>query len=212
MSTLAVDTLTLLLLTLLSAAASIPSPTGKGSSSSLAIYSVTPAQWAASNSSIGGRLGAGRSINMPCFSNYNGTVSTPDMELAMAQKPRRQVRISLRIILEAMNMQVFLESLLDSTLTLIQANWSACQATSQSCYLSSTLTYDPITPLLGTYYQGSVPNYYFEVQQVSEVQKTMEFAQELSIPLAVKNTGHDYKGRSSAPTVSLYGHTIIPLR
>jgi hypothetical protein len=79
MSTIAVATLTLPLFALLSAAASIPSLEGKGSSSSLAIYSVTLAQWAAFNPSIGGRLGAGRPINIPCFSNYNSTVSTLDM-------------------------------------------------------------------------------------------------------------------------------------
>jgi hypothetical protein len=95
MSTMAVVSLTFFLLALLAAAPpsleekgyrllfalllALPSLELKGSSSSLAIYSVTTAQWAAFNSSIGGRLGAGRPINMPCFSNYNGTVSTPDM-------------------------------------------------------------------------------------------------------------------------------------
>jgi hypothetical protein len=110
-----------------------------------------------------------------------------------------------------MNMQVLLELMFDSTLTMMQGNWGACQATGQSCYLSSTLTYDPITPLLGTCYQGSVPNYYVEVQQVSDVQKTMEFAQEHGIPLVVKNTGHDYKGRSSAPnSLALWTHNYTP--
>jgi hypothetical protein len=131
--------------------------------------------------------------------------------LVMAQKPRRQIRISLRIILEAMNLQVLLELLLNSTLTLIQANWGACQATSQSCYFNSTITYDPITPLLSTCYQGSVPNCYVEVQQVSDVQKTMEFAQELRIPLVVKDTGHDYNGHSSAPnSPALWTHNYTP--
>jgi hypothetical protein len=135
----------------------------------------------------------------PAFRTTMAQLALLTWHLVMAQKPRRQIRISLRIILEAMNLQVLLELLLNSTLTLIQANWGACQATSQSCYFNSTITYDPITPLLSTCYQGSVPNCYVEVQQVSDVQKTMEFAQELRIPLVVKDTGHDYNGHSSAP-------------
>jgi hypothetical protein len=198
MSTIAVATLTLPLLALLSAAASIPSLSGKGSSSSLAIYSVTPAQWVVFNSPIGSRLGAGRPINIPAFGTTMAQLALLTWNLVMAQKPRRQIRIPLRIILEAMNMQVLLELLLDSTLTLIHANWGACQATSQSCYLNSTLTYNPITSLLGTCYQESVPNYYAEVQQVSDVQKTMEFGTGTQYPLS----GQEYRTRLQRPLFS----------
>jgi hypothetical protein len=39
----------------------------------------------------------------------------------------------------------------------------------------------------------------------------MEFAQELSIPLVVKDTGHDYNGCSSAPSsLALWTHNYTP--
>jgi hypothetical protein len=135
---------------------------------------------------------------MPCFWDYGGTVSTPDMESCDGAETKKADSNFLRIVLEAMNMQVLLELLLDSTLTLIHANWGACQATSQSCYLNSTLTYDPITSLLSTCYQGSVPNYYVEVQQVSDVQKTMEFGTGTQYPLSRQ----EYRTRLQRPLFS----------
>lgn len=84
--------------------------------------------------------------------------------------------------------------------------------------MSSTVEYDAVTPTTGTCYQGyirpintitypvlantprsSVPNYAINVQTVSDVQNGVAFAQANNIPLVIKNTGHDYKGRSSAP-------------
>lgn len=67
-----------LALPLLATAASIPNPTPR-SSSVPAIYTVTPDEWASLNSSVGGRLGAGRPIDLPCYANYNGTANNPDL-------------------------------------------------------------------------------------------------------------------------------------
>jgi len=39
----------------------------------------------------------------------------------------------------------------------------------------------------------------------------MTFAQQHGIPLVIKNTGHDYKGRSSAPnSLALWTHNYVP--
>ena len=60
-------------------------------------------------------------------------------------------------------------------------------------------------------YQGSVPSYYIEVTSVSDVQAALAFAASTKVPLVVKNSGHDYKGRSSAPnSLSLWTHTYQP--
>ncbi|KAL9080968.1 MAG: hypothetical protein Q9157_000378 [Trypethelium eluteriae] len=57
----------------------------------------------------------------------------------------------------------------------------------------------------------TVPNYYIEVTQVSDVQAALAFAQKTGVPLVVKNSGHDYKGRSSAPnSLALWTHTYQP--
>ncbi|MWK60289.1 FAD-binding protein [Pseudomonas otitidis] len=78
-------------------------------------------------------------------------------------------------------------------------NWGTCQATGQSCALSSLLNPDTITPVTTECYQGSVPSRYVNVQSVEDVQNTLSFIQENNLRLVIKNTGHDYKGRSSAP-------------
>ena len=40
---------------------------------------------------------------------------------------------------------------------------------------------------------------YVEVASVSDVQAGLAFASKNNLRLVIKNTGHDYKGRSSAP-------------
>ena len=60
-------------------------------------------------------------------------------------------------------------------------------------------------------YQGSVPSYYIEVISVTDVQAALAFANATKVPLIIKNTGHDYKGRSSAPnSLALWTHTYQP--
>lgn len=46
--------------------------------SALAISSITPAQWAALNQSVNGRLHGGQPLAEPCYSFYNGTATTPN--------------------------------------------------------------------------------------------------------------------------------------
>jgi FAD/FMN-containing dehydrogenase len=44
-----------------------------------------------------------------------------------------------------------------------------------------------------------VPSKYVDVRELRDVQEALNFATENNIPVVIKNTGHDYKGRSSAP-------------
>lgn len=80
-----------------------------------------------------------------------------------------------------------------------QANWGACQATGQGCSLNYFLTPDLISPVTKICYQGSVPSKYIDVRNVSDIQNGVRFANQNNLRLVIKNTGHDYKGRSSAP-------------
>ena len=45
--------------------------------------------------------------------------------------------------------------------------------------------------------QGSVPAYSVHAQTADDVQKYVQFATKNNLKIVVKNTGHDYKGRSS---------------
>ncbi|KAL7815410.1 FAD-binding domain-containing protein [Trichoderma aethiopicum] len=63
----------------------------------------------------------------------------------------------------------------------------------------------------GTCFQGTVPDYYVDVQDVQDIQRSLEFAQQHKLLDAIKNTGHDYKGRSaSVNTFAIWTHNIAP--
>ena len=95
-----------------------------------------------------------------------------------------------------------------STADSMKANWGSCQSAVQSCNLNWS---DPSGPPPADCYQGSVPSYYVEVTNVSDVQAALAFAQSNNVPLVVKNSGHDYKGRSSAPnSLAIWTHNYQP--
>ncbi|KAK3842870.1 MAG: hypothetical protein J3R72DRAFT_383937, partial [Linnemannia gamsii] len=77
---------------------------------------------------------------------------------------------------------------------LLQTNWETFHG--QGC-----LGTNQTTPC----YQGAVPIYTVKAMSVSDVQETIRFASKHNIRLAIKNTGHDFLGRSTAPSsISLW--------
>ncbi|KAK8218080.1 hypothetical protein IWZ01DRAFT_428212, partial [Phyllosticta capitalensis] len=79
-------------------------------------------------------------------------------------------------------------------------NWAACQKNASSCNLDFVKPSDPanFAPPRECH-QGSVSPFYIDVRKVSDIQAAFSFARNTKTPLSIKNTGHDYKGRSSAP-------------
>lgn len=59
---------------------------------------------------------------------------------------------------------------------------------------------------------GSVSEYYIDVRSYQDVEAAFRFGKELKeagMPIVIKNTGHDYKGRSSAPgSLALWMHNL----
>ena len=73
-----------------------------------------------------------------------------------------------------------------------------CQSTNQGCAIP--IGKQPSLPYIdGNCAQGNVPDYYIDVRHVSDATKGLAFATKYQIPIVVKNSGHDYKGRSAAP-------------
>ncbi|KAG0304943.1 hypothetical protein BGZ98_004791 [Dissophora globulifera] len=85
---------------------------------------------------------------------------------------------------------------------LLQTNWETfhgqgCLGTNQS------------TPC----HQGAVPVYTVKATSVADVQQTVRFASKHNIRLAIKNTGHDFLGRSTAPSsISLWVTAMNDIR
>ncbi|KAF8547408.1 FAD-binding domain-containing protein [Imleria badia] len=62
--------------------------------------------------------------------------------------------------------------------------------TIDACYLNTTIT--------GTCEQGSVPVIGVDARSVEDIQAAVTFAVQQNLKLVIKNTGHDYLGRSAA--------------
>ncbi|KAI0353743.1 FAD-binding domain-containing protein [Trametes cingulata] len=101
----------------------------------------------------------------------------------------------------------------------MNTEWETCQATSEQCLLDFT---DPENPRAFSEPrrcgQGSVPQYYeryqIDVSGPADVQAALRFSKSTGVPLSIKNTGHDYGGRSSGhSTLSLwvsYSPAFVP--
>lgn len=91
----------------------------------------------------------------------------------------------------------------------IQGNWASCQAAGEGCAipLNDSVAIAPNA----TCYQGSVPGHMINVSSVEDIQIALQAAQKSRIPVVIKNTGHDWKGRSSAPgSLGLWIHHLRP--
>ncbi|KAJ7211368.1 FAD-binding domain-containing protein [Mycena pura] len=152
--------------------------------------------WDALNSSIGGRLQAGVPLARPCFALADTAGVADAAECAAV---RQGWANSLFLV--------------DQFGAYMNTQWGSCQATSQSCLINAANVSDtaPSNPP-NVCHQGSVPPFYIDVQNESDVQKAFAFSKSTGVPLAVKNTGHDYKGRSSAPgSLALWTHNLQSL-
>lgn len=87
-----------------------------------------------------------------------------------------------------------------------------CQSRDQACTLDFSAPQDAsyYAPPANCY-QGSVPSYYIDVLKPSDITAALKFSNSTSVPLVIKNSGHDYKGRSSAPnSLALWMHNVQP--
>jgi FAD/FMN-containing dehydrogenase len=90
-----------------------------------------------------------------------------------------------------------------------QGNWGVCQATNAGCPISPLSA--PNGDIKGNCVQGSVADYYIDVQATSQVEAALKFANKYGIQVVVKNSGHDYLGRSTAPhALALWMHNFQP--
>ncbi|KAJ7689187.1 hypothetical protein B0H17DRAFT_1202544 [Mycena rosella] len=88
--------------------------------------------------------------------------------------------------------------------------WETCQASGAQCLLDFTVPTDPTaTASPNTCELGSISPYFIDVRGPEDVIAAFEFSKETDVPLVVKNTGHDFKGRSSGQgTLALWTHNL----
>lgn len=89
----------------------------------------------------------------------------------------------------------------------MQGNWGICQSTGIGCPTSPTALINETAACQ----QGNIPSCYLDVRSVSDVQRALAFATNHNISVVVKNSGHDYKGRSAGlGSLALWIHNYAP--
>ncbi|KAL4935246.1 hypothetical protein BDV06DRAFT_234519 [Aspergillus oleicola] len=158
------------------------------------IVSVPDDVWDSFNVSVSGHLRNGAPMLAPCFARYKGDLQAADLgQCATVQTKGGDLSFASSQFGAYLNSQ-----------------WGNCQATGESCTIAQ-LRPDILTPILDSCDQGSVPTKYVDVRSVEDVQETLRFAGNKGLRLVVKNTGHDYSGRSSAPdSLALWMHNLQP--
>lgn len=168
------------------------------------VSSITSAQWQSLNQTVGGRLHVGTPAALPCYVTYNNGTGAAGSGQTVLNSPNAAACVQW--------------SKGDTNGPSIASyfggyevpNWQQCVATSKGCTLDPALPVDPVTPLTQTCYQGGVPSMYIDCQSVSDVQAGVAFATKNGLPLVIKNTGHDHRGRSSGPnTFALWTHNLL---
>ncbi|CAE6433167.1 unnamed protein product [Rhizoctonia solani] len=153
-------------------------------------YALPDSEWSTLNATVGGRLSKGVPLARDCYAQagVNVTGPAPGLDCATVQSKYAT----------------------DTMLIDWQLQWETCQKTNQGCLL------DPDNTKNATAFsaprvcdQGSVSPYYIAVKTAADVTQGFAFSKRTGVPLSIKNTGHDFAGRSSAPgTLSFYTNNI----
>lgn len=148
------------------------------------ILNVSQSAWKSLNNSISGRLHLGSPLGRPCYDVYHNSFgeyfnqsNNSDCEAAQ-------------------NKLTHSEQLIQDFGSYHNPAFGSCMATGERCAVSPTKNTGVSN---GTCYQGSIPDYYVEADGIEDIQYSLRFAKKYKVPVTIKNTGHDYKGRSTAP-------------
>ncbi|KAF8134776.1 FAD binding domain-containing protein [Mycena galopus ATCC 62051] len=151
----------------------------------------TSSDWDALNAAVGGRLIKGVPFSSPCFSNLDGQAQPPNPTVC-------------DVVINGYDDELVRSNVSGAYMI---TQWETCQNSGQQCLLDYLDPENPSPSQLCN--SGSIPNYFVDVLGASDVVAAFNFTRKTSVPLVIKNTGHDYKGRSSAPgSLALWTHNL----
>ncbi|CAE6536582.1 unnamed protein product, partial [Rhizoctonia solani] len=158
-------------------------------------YDLPASEWNTLNATVGGRLGRGVPVARDCYAQagVNLTGPAPGLDCATVQSKYATDTWRAGIYSARLPLQ-----------------WETCQKTNQGCLL------DPNNPKNASAFsaprvcdQGSVSPYYIAVKTAADVTQGFAFSKRTGVPLSIKNTGHDFAGRSTAPgTLAFWTNNI----
>ncbi|KAL6703528.1 hypothetical protein ACN47E_009553 [Coniothyrium glycines] len=138
-------------------------------------------EWSAFNQSISGRLRSTVPWAAPCYTNK----TSPEC-LAIGKVYANGISRTAQY-----GSMEFLD-------------WETCGPS--QCALNSK---DTSSPLAGACSLGRLSSYYVQVRTTDDITKTLAFVRSHGVRLSIKNTGHDYFGRSSAAnSLALWTHNL----
>ena len=134
------------------------------------------------NASVDGRLHQNYPLALPCFSGYNGRpVARDSGHCAVIQDNYTSPSLRAAVPNGYMNNQD-----------------EMCSSNPHDqCLLDNNDPSNLSVIKNRTCGQGNVPDYYLDVHDANDVIQALHFANNTGTPLVIKNTGHDYHGRSS---------------
>ncbi|KAJ7347092.1 FAD-binding domain-containing protein [Mycena albidolilacea] len=151
------------------------------------------AAWDALNKTVNGQLYTAIPFARPCFqsSSLAGTFDEAACQSVQANYLNATVRSN-------------------TFATYMASQSETCSATGAQCYLDwQNVTNPAAVSSSETCSQGSVSTHYIDVKKASDVQAAFQFSSKTGVPLVIKNTGHDYAGRSSlANSLGLWSHNL----
>jgi hypothetical protein len=141
----------------------------------------SPSEWNAFNQSISGALKSTIPWAAPC---YNST----------SRKECQGVAVDYRDGVERTRQYGSMEFL----------DWESCG--DESCFLNS---FSPLSPVSGKCSLGRLSTYYVEARSSSDISRTLSFVTHHGIRVSIKNSGHDYFGRSNAAnSLAIWTHNM----
>jgi len=145
----------------------------------------TTNQWIAFNQSINGHLQATIPWAAPCYT------ASPN---ETCQKIAKQYSNGVSRTAQYGSME-FLD-------------WETCGMS--QCALDS---FNPTAPVTGTCTLGRLSTYHVDVRRPEDISRTLQLARHHGIRISIKNTGHDYFGRSSvANSLAIWTHNLKELK
>ena len=143
---------------------------------------VNGSEWDLLNQTVNGRLELATPLALPCFSLYDGQPVQPDASACET------------IQVDYTN-STFLSQYYSG---FMNGQDDACLSTpDDQCLLDSNNPHNPLAFTNTSCNQGTISKHYIEVRSSSDVQAALAFAKRTGIRLSIKNSGHDYLGRSS---------------
>lgn len=146
------------------------------------ISSVPHSAWDALQVRVQGHLHAEYPMGAFCYSRYEGSLNR---HLALGE--------CAKLLANQQNTS-FMASYAQGY---AYSTWTMCIADEERCNTEGKSLGRPASALHGNCQQGSVPSYYIDAHTDEDIKAGLAFAQQHNIPLVIKASGHDYKGRSA---------------